>query len=416
MRVAVIGGGISGLVAAHQLRGVAEVHLFEANGYIGGHTHTVDVDTQAGRFAVDTGFIVFNDRTYPNFCKLIDRLGVASQPTDMSFGVRDDRIGLEYAAPDLRGLFAQPRRLRDSNHWRMLRDIPRFNRAGLAAISNGHTPRTIGDVLDAGRFSARFTEHYLTPMLSAIWSAEWDTVREMPAGPFLRFMKNHGLLHLTDRPQWRVITGGSRAYIAPLLARTGAQVHTSAPVQSITRHADHVRVTVRGAEPQRFDHVVIAAHSDQALRMLADPSDREREILGAIPYQSNEVDLHADRTVLPRARQAWASWNYRIRESQPGRAGVTYYMNRLQSLRAPEVFCVTLNQRAHIDPAHVFGRFEYAHPVYRAGATAAQARFAEISGVNRTHFCGAYWSNGFHEDGVNSALAACRYFGAGVIA
>jgi predicted NAD/FAD-binding protein len=253
-------------------------------------------------------------------------------------------------------------------------------------------------------------------MLSAIWSADWDDVRGMPAREFLGFMKNHGLLHLTDRPQWRVIEGGSHNYVEPLVTASKASVHTKAPIKKIVRHADHVEVQPLGAEALRFDHVVMAVHSEQALRLLADATDAEREVLEAIPYQPNEVDLHFDRDILPKSRHAWASWNYRIRGERPGRAGVTYHMNRLQSLRAPVEFCVTLNQRAQIHPGRVIGRYEYAHPIYRASATRAQARFYEISGSHRTHFCGAYWGHGFHEDGVRSALAACRYFHRGSLA
>lgn len=416
MRLAIIGAGISGLVAAYQLRDSAEIHLFEANSYLGGHTHTVDVRLGDKPFAIDTGFIVFNARTYPNFCKLLDRLGVDSQPTDMSFGVVDERLDLEYAAPTPLGLFAQPGRLADADHWRMLRDIPRFNRVALAAISNGHAAATIGELLDSHRLASRFTNQYLTPMLSAVWSADRNDVRDMPAGQFLRFMKNHGLLSLTNRPRWCVIKGGSRNYIAPLLAASRAKVHLNTPVRRVTRHPNHVLLEVPGGEPQRFDHVILAVHSDQALGMLADASDRERDILGAISYQTNVVDLHTYRGILPKSRRAWASWNFRIRPGHSSRACVTYHMNRLQSLQAPAEFCVTLNQREHIPREALLGQFEYAHPVYRAAATRAQVRFGEISGMNRTHFCGAYWGNGFHEDGVNSALAACRYFATGEIA
>lgn len=415
MRIAVIGGGISGLVAAYQLQDRADVTVFEANGYIGGHTHTVDVHDGHRRHAVDTGFIVYNERTYPQFVRLLDRLGVTTQASDMSFAHSDPASGLAYAAPQLEGLFAYKRNALRPSYYRMLWDIVRFSKHGPAYLDRCHDGRPLSAFLADGRYSRAFIDHYFVPMISAIWSAGCDDVAQLPARYFLGFFKNHGLMDLSNRPQWRVVAGGSRNYIAPLIAGFRDRVYAHSPVRKITRHAEGVALTMPNDEVLHFDHVVLGVHSDQALRLLADPSDAEREVLGAIPYQPNDVVLHTDASILPNKRAAWASWNYRKAPGAAHQAHLTYHMNRLQSLDARTDYFVSLNQTASIAPETRLGRYQYSHPSYSAAAVAAQARHGEISGVNRTHYCGAYWGYGFHEDGVKSALKACAWFDAGVL-
>jgi predicted NAD/FAD-binding protein len=415
MRIAVIGGGISGLVAAYQLQDKAEVTVFDANDYIGGHTHTVDVHCGGGHFAVDTGFIVYNDWTYPNFVQLLSRLNVATQTSDMSFALSDPKSGFAYAAPQLGGLFAHKRNLLSPRFYQMLWDIVRFSKDGPTFLKDCHDEVPLSTFFEQGRYSQAFLSRYLIPMISAIWSAGCGTVGELPARYFLHFFEHHGLMNLRDRPQWRVISGGSRNYIGPLVRGYSERVYTRSPVHQVTRYADHVTLKMPNDELLSFDHVIMAVHSDQALRILADPSDGERDILGAIPYQANDVSLHTDTSILPRNRRAWASWNYRMDPKTNEQAHLTYHMNRLQSLNAPCDFLVSLNQNDHIAPEHQIQEFNYSHPAYSAASVAAQARHQEISGVNRTHYCGAYWGYGFHEDGVKSALDACAWFDAGVL-
>ena len=356
---------------------------------------------------MDTGFIVFNDWTYPNFIDLLEQLGVASQPTLMSFSVRCERTGLEYNGENLNTLFAQRRNLFRPSFHRMIRDILRFNRAAPALLDE-ERDLSLEAWLREGNYSREFSEHYILPMAAAIWSAEPGLMGAMPARFFVRFFKNHGLLSVSDRPQWRVIRGGSRAYVEALTAPFRDRIRLKCPVEWVRRHPTHVQVKPWGGPAERFDAVIIATHSDQALRLLADPTPREREILGAIPYQENEAVLHTDTRLLPHRKLAWAAWNYHLPAQPRERVAVTYNMNILQSLDAPETFCVTLNDSDAIDPARILYRTTYHHPVFTEAGVRAQARRDEISGVNRTWYCGAYWSYGFHEDGVNSGLAVAR--------
>ena len=407
MNIAIIGTGISGLTAAWQLHREHQLTLFEANDYIGGHTHTVDVAVGGRSYAVDTGFIVFNDWTYPNFIDLLDQLGVASQPTMMSFSVRCERTGLEYNGKNLNTLFAQRRNLFRPSFHRMIRDILRFNREA-PALLDSHRAITLNAYLREQNYSQEFAGHYILPMAAAIWSAEPGRTGEMPVRFFVQFFKNHGLLSVSDRPQWRVIQGGSRRYVEKLTAPFRDRIRLSCPVEWVRRYPHQVQVKPEFGPVESFDAVIFATHSDQALRLLADPTDREREILGAIPYQYNEVVLHTDTRLLPRQRRAWAAWNYHLPTQPQARVAVTYHMNLLQGLDAPETFCVTLNRSEAIDPARILYRTGYHHPVFTEASVKAQARREEISGVNRTGYCGAYWSYGFHEDGVNSGLAVGR--------
>ncbi|UCG87781.1 MAG: FAD-dependent oxidoreductase [Gemmatimonadota bacterium] len=407
MRVAVVGTGISGLVVAHLLHRDHAITVFEAKDYIGGHTHTVDVDLDGERLAVDTGFIVYNERNYPNFTRLLRRLGVATQPSTMSFSVRMTDPELEYNGSTFRQLFAQRRNLIRPRFYRMLADIVRFNKSAPVAISNGAADLTLGQYIERDGYSPDFVDRYLVPMGAAIWSSPASRVLEMPVQFFVRFFENHGMLTINDRPQWRTIVGGSSRYVERLTAPFLDRIRLNNPVCTIRRADDHVLVN-----DECFDEVVVACHSDQALNMLADPSDAEREILGAIPYQENQVVLHTDTTVLPRRRRAWGAWNYHVSGEPEGSVGVTYNMNMLQSLTASRTVCVTLNDVEAIDPDLIIDRYTYFHPLFTPEGIEAQRRRAEISGRRRTHYCGAYWRNGFHEDGVVSALAVGRAFGA----
>lgn len=404
MDIAVIGSGISGLACAHYISGEHRVHVFEAHRHIGGHTATVDVELGTRRYAIDTGFIVFNDWTYPGFISLMDELGVSSKPTTMGFSVHDRERGLEYAGSGLGALFAQKRNLFSPRFLAMVRDILKFNRSAVSDLDAGRisADATLGDYLDEKGYSDGFRQDYLVPMASAIWSADWDSIEAFPLHFFLRFFRNHGLLSITDRPQWRVIEGGSREYLRPLCQRFESRIHTDCPVAGIQRGEDAVMLHFADGESRSFDQVVIATHSDQALAMLGDAAPAEREILGALPYQANEVVLHTDTRLLPTRPVTWSSWNYRLGVDE-GRAVVTYNMNILQGLTAPETFCVTLNHSSAINPNKILGRFRYDHPVFSREGIAAQERWDEINGARRTWYCGAYWGNGFHEDGVVSA-------------
>ena len=399
MRIAIVGTGVSGLVVAHHLHRHHDVTLFEANGYIGGHVNTLALPVGNITHAIDTGFIVYNERNYPQFAALLAELGVPTQPTTMSFSMRSDRSGLEYNGSSLNQLFAQRRNLMRPAFYRMLRDILRFNRDAPLAVARGDAAPTLGAYLDNGGFGPELARDYLIPMGSALWSIPPSRVLEMPTAFFVTFFDNHGMLATGARPQWRVVQGGSQRYVDALVAPFRAAIRTHTAVTSVRRAVDHVQVN-----GERFDQVVLACHSDDALELLEDATRLERELLGALPYQQNDVVLHSDETLLPRRRNAWGSWNYRIPGDASAPAIVTYNMNMLQSLPGTATFCVSLNAGDAINPGQVHRRLRYRHPVYTVAGMAAQRRRDEIS-VGRTHFCGAYWGNGFHEDGVRSALS-----------
>jgi len=408
VRIAIIGTGISGLTAAYHLCAHHELTLFEAGSHIGGHTNTIAVELDGERHAIDTGFIVFNDWTYPNFTALLDELGVASQPTEMSFSVRCDRTDLEYNGSHLNGLFAQRRNLIRPSFHRMLRDILRFHREAPALLEEPNSEPTVGEYLEQKRYSREFAERYLLPMGSAIWSCPTAKFSQFPMRFIVEFYKNHGLLSISHRPTWRVICGGSKTYVAALTRSFRHAIRINAPVSRVQRQRDCVMVTSSGGRLESFDHVIFACHADQALRLLADPVDAEREILGTFPYERNIAVLHTDTSVLPRRKRAWAAWNYHIQGEDSSRATVSYNMNILQRISSRHVFCVTLNGEERIDPAKIIRRIVYEHPVYTTKRTIAQSRQSELLVSNRTSFCGAYWGNGFHEDGVRSGLDVCR--------
>jgi predicted NAD/FAD-binding protein len=410
MKIAVIGSGIAGNVVAYHLAREHEITVFEAGSHVGGHTHTHRVEQAGRRYSVDTGFIVFNDWTYPNFIRLLEELGVASQPSPMSFSVRVERSGLEYNGTSLNSLFAQRRNLLRPSFLRMIRDILRFNREAPELLRDAGGELPLGDYLSANRYSREFVEHYIVPMGAAIWSTDPASMRRFPARYFVRFFHNHGMLSVDRRPQWRVVRGGSARYVEALTARFRERIRLDTPVQSVRRVAGQVYVKARGHESERFDAAFLACHSDQALAVLADATPLEREILGAIPYQTNEAVLHTDTRLMPRARRAWAAWNYHVLADRRDQAALTYNMNILQTLDAPAPFLVTLNRADAIDPAKIVKRIRYEHPLYTPAGVAAQARQQEINGPLGTYFCGAYWRFGFHEDGVVSALAALDHF------
>jgi predicted NAD/FAD-binding protein len=406
MKIAIIGTGVSGLVAAHRLAPEHELVAYEASDRIGGHTHTVPVQADGGTVWVDTGFIVFNDRNYPEFEALLDELGVASQPSHMSFSVSDGRGRFEYAGTPW-GLFARPAHLLSPTFLGMLREWRRFNREARALIGMNGTAPSLGHWLDQQGFSRHFVDRLIVPQASAVWSADPAQMWAFPASFMAEFFENHGMYSLRDRPRWRTVSGGSRSYVEAITAPWRDRVRTGAPVRRIERLADGVRIEADGCESEEFDQVVVATHSDQALAMLADPSEAEREVLGAIPYQRNEAVLHTDASLMPRRRAAWSSWNFHLTPEPATGTTVTYWMNNLQRLRTRQQYFVTLNRSEEIDPAKVIRKIAYDHPVYTKEGIAAQARHAEISNpTRRTHYCGAYWGWGFHEDGVVSANRA----------
>jgi predicted NAD/FAD-binding protein len=407
MRIAIVGTGVSGLVAAHHLHRRHEITVYEAAARIGGHTHTVTVDDPAGEQAVDTGFIVFNDRNYPRFEALLGELGVATKPSHMSFSASDGRGGFEFSGTP-RGLFARPTHLLSPTFLRMLRDWRRFNRLAPGLIGMNGTAPSLGVWLEREGFSRHFIDRLIVPQASAVWSADPDQMWTFPASFMAEFFGNHGMYSLRDRPSWRTVLGGSRSYVDAIAAPWSDRVRTAAPVRRIERLPDEICIEADGCETESFDRVVIAAHSDQALAMLADPSEAEREVLAAIPYQANDAVLHTDASLMPRRRAAWSSWNFHLSEAPPARTTVTYWMNHLQRLRARRHYFLTLNRDDAIAPDKVIRRFTYDHPVYTAAGVAAQHRRPEVSGPRRTHYCGAYWGWGFHEDGVVSGLRVCE--------
>jgi len=411
MRIGVIGSGISGLVAAYLLSEEHEVTVFEANDYIGGHTHTLDVPLQGKTYAVDTGFIVFNENTYPNFIKLMQQLKVDAQPSNMSFSVQCGKSGLYFRPSTLNSLFAQRKNIFRPFFYRMLADALRFRREALELVETDDYRISLQSYLEKKGYSTGFIENFIIPMGGAIWSADPVKFREFPARYLVEFFNNHGILNIRNQPRWMVIRGGSRRYIAPLTRPFQRNIHLNTPVASVRRFDDRVEVVTSKGETASFDQIVLAVHSDQALQMLADPSDLERDILGVIPYQENATVLHTDTSLLPPKKIAWASWNYHIPKTDMGRVALTYDMNMLQTLDAPEEFCVTLNMTKAIQPEKVIASLVYHHPVYDPKSLKARRRQEDLNGRHRTWYCGAYWGYGFHEDGVNSALAVCKHFG-----
>ncbi len=409
MKIAIIGTGIAGNVAAYRLRDAHEITVYEAADYVGGHTNTIDVFEAERRIPVDTGFIVFNDQTYPNFLRLLEEIGQSSQPSVMSFSVQSERPELEYNGSSLGALFAQRRNMLRPPFYRMIRDILRFNKCAPRAARGAGDTETLGSFIAANGYSREFVNHYLVPMAAAIWSSEPISILDMPLKFLVRFFANHGLLKLRDRPEWRVVTGGSAEYVARLVAGHRDRIRLNSPVLSLRRHPTGVAITTAHAGVEHYDCVFLACHSDQALALLEDPTPAESAVLGAIRYQQNEAILHTDASLLPKRRRAWAAWNYHIPANPRRHVAVTYNMNMLQRLDCNAQYCVTLNADQQIDPARILRRIDYQHPVFTRDTVAAQQRQRELNS-DRTFYCGAYWRNGFHEDGVVSALAALEHF------
>lgn len=413
-RVAVIGAGVSGLTAAHALKHSHDVEVFEAESRPGGHSSTVSVPSPNGDQPVDTGFIVFNDRNYPNFNALLDELDVPWTRSNMSFGVSDEHGAFEYAGSSPNALFATRGNIVRPAFHRMVLDLMRFNReAKRIARADQLDDVSLSDFLAAGGYSKLFIERLIMPQVSAVWSADPQQLSSFPARIVFQFFDNHGILELTGRPSWRTVVGGSAAYVQRLTEPLGDRLHLGVGVEAVRRGEHGVALKLSDGAEVVFDEIVIAAHSDQALAMLSDPSEDERSVLGAIPYQQNEVVLHTDASLMPRRRAAWASWNYHLLDNPSERSTVTYWMNNLQPLDPAIDYFVTLNLTDRIDPAQVIKTQSFAHPVFTAEGLAAQQRHSEISGVNRTHYCGAWWRWGFHEDGVWSALRAAEAVQAG---
>ena len=412
MKIAIVGTGISGLTSASLLHQDHEVHLFEANDYVGGHTNTITVTDNEQHVKVDTGFIVFNEQNYPNLCRLFDKLNVPSRNSDMSFSVHSEKSGLEYNGSGLNRLFCQRQNLLNPSYWIMLKDIVRFHQHAPVLLANGLDDATT--VKQFGRqyaYSKQFIEDYLVPLGASLWSAPARTFGEFPIRFVLEFLNNHCMLQVKNRPQWKTVTGGSRQYIKPMTSGFSNRIRLNQGVKLVCRLRRGIQIRFISGPSETFDEVIIATHADQAIRLLDQPEADELELLQQFPYQDNETVLHTDTTVLPDRKQAWASWNYRIPATDKSHVSVTYNMNKLQGLETDKTYCVSLNQTASIDPTKIIRKFMYHHPLFLPGRQSAQARHKELIRRRGLSFCGAYWGYGFHEDGVNSALRVSAAFG-----
>jgi len=410
--IAIIGSGVSGLTAAYLLSKKHQVTVFEKNDTIGGHTATVDIEKNGKPYAIDTGFIVFNDKTYPHFLSLLAEIGIGQQATEMSFSVHNCQTGLEYNGHNLDTLFAQRRNLFKPTFWVLVKEILRFNKLCKRIYENNtyQAGMTLGAFLKTNHFNAFFAEHYILPMGAAIWSSSLAQMEDFEFRFFVQFFHNHGLLNIADRPQWYVVPKGSRSYLTPLCAPFKERIHLNSQIKQITRQDGKVQITFADTVTQVFDDVVIACHSDQALALLGDASEEETSILSAMPYSENSVVLHTDTALLPNRKKAWASWNYQLSDDRSKPASVTYNMNILQGIESDDTFCVTLNQKEAIDPTKILREFVYHHPIFSSESIQAQQQRPTICGRHHTHFAGAYWYNGFHEDGVKSAVEVAQRF------
>jgi predicted NAD/FAD-binding protein len=415
MRIAIVGSGISGLSCAWLLSQRHDVTLYESEPRLGGHSNTVDMPRQGGSVPVDTGFIVYNERNYPNLTRLFQHLAVPTRPSDMSFAVSIDGGRLEYAGNSLGTLFAQKRNFLRMSHHRMLADIIRFNRnAKRLLAADGHGSGTLARFLDDGRYGAAFRDHYLLPMAAAIWSSSLSAMEDIPAGRFLRFFDNHGLLSIDDRPMWRTVSGGARVYVQKFAAGLGSRVRLATPVDALRRSGTGVEVRDKRGGRDHFDQVVLACHADQALQVIEEPRPAERSILGAFRYQTNRAVLHRDPTLMPRLRSVWSSWNYLSSkgQSKAAPASTTYWLNRLQAIDPQCLALLSMNPIAEPAADRVVAEFTYDHPQLDGTAVHAQTRLREIQGHDRLWFCGAHWGQGFHEDGLVSGLRVAASLGA----
>ncbi|MGX5203319.1 NAD(P)/FAD-dependent oxidoreductase [Aliikangiella sp. IMCC44632] len=409
MKIAIVGTGIAGNVAAYHLNKAHDITVYEAADYIGGHTHTHDIEHQGEHHRIDTGFIVFNQKTYPNFIQLLKELKVDYQHSDMSFSVQNMRSGLEYNGTSLNSLFAQRSNLFRPRFLRMIKDILRFNSESLELLEDTQNQISLGSYLSKNNYTEGFIHDYIVPMGAAIWSTDHQSMFDFPARFFVQFFHNHGMLNVNDRPQWYVIKNGSNSYLSPLIKEHKHKIKLSSPVTKIRRENDLVYLTSNGIE-KSYDYVFIATHSDQALSMLEKPSTLEQEVLGAIPYSYNQAVLHTDTSILPKKKLAWAAWNYHLLKQDKDQVALTYNMNILQSLQSKQTFCVTLNNSEAIDQNKIIKKIDYMHPFFTREGVNAQSKHSLVNGDQRTFYCGAYWRYGFHEDGVVSALAALKDF------
>ena len=412
MKIAIIGSGISGLTSAYLLNRKHDVTIFEANDYIGGHTHTHNIDIDGKNYSIDTGFIVYNERTYPNFIKLLDQLNIERQLSTMGFSVKSASQDYEYAGESLNTLFAKRSNIFRIGFWRMLYAMYHFGKKADSLGRGLDVSMTLCDYLVDENYSSEFINYFIIPMGAAIWSTPSNKVLDMPAYFFIKFFYNHGMLELTNRPNWWVIKNGSSEYIKKITIGFKDKIHLSNPVKKVSRVEGGVEIVLfKKDKALKFDSVIFATHSNQALDILDDPSDAEKDILGSIPYQKNNILLHTDSSVLPRRKLAWASWNYQLDSDPNAPVILTYNMNILQTIEANKTFCVTLNDIDSVDKNSILKKITYHHPLFTVNAIEAQKRKSEISGINNTYYCGAYWRNGFHEDGVMSALDVCSFFG-----
>ena len=413
MKIAIIGSGISGLTCAYMLNRKHDITIFEKNDYIGGHTHTHEIEYSGRKWNIDSGFIVYNERTYPNFINILDRLGVERQLTRMGFSVKSEKNDLEYAGHSLNGLFAQRSNLFRPSFIRMLRSMWRFNSEARSDLKGLDSETTLGEYLKSNGYPEEFIQHFIIPIGAAIWSTVPNQMMDMPAIFFIRFFENHGMLQIVDRPNWWVITGGSKRYVEKMVDGFENKIRLSSPVKNVKREGGSITVQfgANSLENENFDSIIFATHSNQSLAMLDAPTKAEIEILSAIKYQKNDALLHYDDSILPKRKNAWSSWNYLLDEDQSKAVALTYNMNILQSLKSDRTFCVSLNSGNLVDESKVIKELSYDHPLFTTSSINAQSRKHEISGKNNTYYCGAYWRNGFHEDGVMSALDVCKDFG-----
>ena len=413
MKIAIVGSGISGLTCAYLLNREHDITVFEKNDYVGGHTHTHEIEYDGEEFSVDSGFIVYNEWTYPNFIKLLDQLGVERQLTRMGFSVKSEKNNLEYAGHSLNGLFAQRSNFFRPSFMRILFSMRRFNAEARDDLGTLDPQITLGQYLTSNNYPREFIQHYIIPIGAAIWSTVPKQMMDVPAVFFIRFFENHGLLQVVNRPNWWVISGGSKKYVEKMIYDFKGKIRLSTPVKNVKRDIDSITVKFgsNGLEKENFDSIIFACHSNQSLAMLDSPSKQEEEVLSAIKYQRNDALLHFDDSILPKRKNAWSSWNYLLDEDPNRAVALTYNMNILQSLKSDRTFCVSLNSGDLIDQSKVIKHLNYEHPLFTLSSINAQGRKHEVSGKNNTYYCGAYWRNGFHEDGVTSALDVCKDFG-----
>ena len=413
MKIAIIGSGISGLTSAYLLSRKHDITLFEKNNYIGGHTHTHELEFNGHTHFVDSGFIVYNERTYPNFIKILEQLNVDRQITRMGFSVKSKKKNLEYAGHSLNGLFAQRSNLLKPSYLNMLRSMLKFNKESRRDLDSIKPSLTLGEYLENNHYPDSFIENFIIPIGAAVWSTIPNLMMEMPAIFFIRFFENHGMLQIIDRPKWWVIKNGSKSYVEKIINNFRDKIRLSTPVKNVKR-IDGKIIIASGDDKmveEEFDSVVFATHSNQSLKLLDEPSTLEKEILSAIPYQNNNALLHYDDSILPKRKNAWSSWNYTLDRDDDKPVSLTYNMNILQGLDSPRTYCVSLNSEDLIDKSKIIKKLNYDHPLFTLEGVEAQKRKDQISGVNNTYYCGAYWRNGFHEDGVVSALDVCKSFG-----